>query len=254
MFKRNTLRRKPSTFYATTVLVTVLVIVLGANYLFEAPIQPMFLIAWLFVYPACMNLGYSVKEIDCGVMESCKKGFGAVLIMMAVGAIISTWIAAGTVPAIIYYGLQIIGPKIFLLTTFILCSMVSLACGTSWGNMGTAGIAMFAVGESLGIPAPLTVGAIISGSYLGDMVSPMSDSTNVVAAAVGANLITHCKQLAYIAAPVSVLTGVIYYIIGMKFAVDTFDNSYIVEVSNAIAAQFNLGAVVFLQWYFCFIS
>lgn len=250
MFRDNALHRKPSTLYATTVLVVVLTIVLGANYIYKAPIQPMFLIAWLFVYPACMNLGYSLKEIDSGVMESCKKGFGAVLIMMAVGAIISTWIAAGTVPAIIYYGLQIISPKIFLLTTFILCSMVSLACGTSWGTMGTAGIAMFAVGASLGIPAPLTVGAIVSGSYLGDMISPMSDSTNVVSAAVGANLITHCKQLAYIAAPVSIITSLAYYVVGLRFAVDTFDNSYIVAVSNAISSQFNLGFVAFLPMIF----
>ena len=253
MFKKGVAHKKPSTCYAASVLIIVLAIVLGANYRFDAPIQPMFLIAWLFVYPACMSLGYTLKEIDDGVMESCKKGFGAVLIMMAVGAIISTWIAAGTVPAIIYYGLQIISPKVFLLTTFVLCSMVSLACGTSWGTMGTAGIAMYAVGASLGIPAPLTVGAIVSGSYLGDMVSPMSDSTNVVAAAVGMDLITHCKQLAYIAAPVSIITAALYYIIGLRFSVDTFDNSYIIEVSSAIAAQFNLGFAVFLPMIFLLI-
>lgn len=238
--------RKPSTPYAVMVLVSALTIVLGSNIILSAPIQPMFLIAWLFVFPACMRLGYSFQEIDDGVMESIKKGMGAVLIIMVVGAMIATWIAAGTVPMIIYYGLQIISPRIFLLATFILCSLVSLACGTSWGTMGTAGIAMFAVGESMGVPAGMTVGAIVSGSYLGDMVSPMSDSTNVVSAAVGADLITHCKQLAYIAAPISIITGIVYFVMGFRFANVDFDNSYVLDVGNALLGEFKMGFPAFI--------
>lgn len=239
-------RRSPTTGYAIFALGGVLAIVLGANVLLAAPIQPMFLIVWLFIFPVCAHLGYGFKEIEDGAMESIKKGMGAVLIIMAVGAMIATWIAAGTVPSIIYYGLQIISPQIFLLATFVLCSMVSLACGTSWGTMGTAGIAMFAVGESLGVPAGMSVGAIVSGSYLGDMVSPMSDSTNVVSAAVGADLITHCKQLAFIAAPVSLITAGLYYVLGLRFATDNFDNSYIVEVSTALSGHFHTGILAFL--------
>ncbi|AVQ28062.1 Na+/H+ antiporter NhaC [Fusobacterium ulcerans] len=243
-------RQKATTKYAVFVLFTILFIALGANILLKAPIQPMFLIVWLFIYPACMRLGYSFKEIDDGVMESCKKGLGAVLILMAVGAIISTWIAAGTVPAIIYYGLKLISPKMFLLATFLLCSFVSIACGTSWGTMGTAGIAMFAIGESLGIPTGMTIGAIISGSYLGDMISPMSDSTNVAAAAAGTDLITHCKELLYLAFPVSVVTGIIYYILGLKFAVDNFDDSYIVHVSSLLTSNFKTGLIAFIPMIF----
>lgn len=239
-------RQKPSFLYAIGVLIGVLLIVLGANILFKAPIQPMFLVVWLFIYPACMKLGYTFKELDAAMMESCKKGLGAILILMAVGAIISTWIAAGTVPAIIYFGLIVIRPHMFLLTAFILCSLVSLACGTSWGTMGTAGIAMFAVGESLGIPSPLTVGTIVSGSYLGDMLSPMSDSTNVVSASVGTDLITHCKQLIWIAVPATVITGAIYYVLGLKFATDSFDNSYIMGISESLASQFHIGVIGFI--------
>ena len=139
-------RRKPTVGYAVLTLAGVLAIILGGNLLLAAPIQPMFLIVWLFVVPMCMKLGYTYKEIENGMMESIKKGMGAVLTIMVVGALIATWISAGTVPAIIYYGLKIINPGIFLLAAFVLCSMVSLACGTSWGTLGTAGIAMFAVG------------------------------------------------------------------------------------------------------------
>lgn len=246
----NNLKKKSSTKYALFVLFGILLITVGTSIIFKAPIQPMFLIVWLFVYPACMKLGYSFKEIDSGVMESCKKGLGSVLILMAVGSVISTWIAAGTVPSIIYYGLQIVSPKIFLLAAFLLCSFVSIACGTSWGTMGTAGIAMFAVGESLGIPTGMTVGAIVSGSYLGDMISPMSDSTNVVSAAVGTDLITHCKELLYIAIPTSVITGIIYYFLGLKFATENFDNSYILEVSRLLSENFKISIITFIPMIF----
>ena len=151
-------------------------------------------------------------------MEYCKKGLSSIIILLAVGAIIGTWIACGAVPTVIYFGLSVISPKVFLLTTFVLCSCVSLACGTSWGTLGTAGIAMFAIGESMGIPAPMTVGAIVSGSYFGDMVSPMSDSTNVAAAAVDTDLITHCKELVRIVIPMFLVSCIIYYVMGIQFA------------------------------------
>lgn len=239
-------KKKASTPYAIFSLIGVLVIVLGANLVFNAPIQLMFLLVWLFVIPVCMNLGYSFQEIDGAMMESCKKGLGVILLLMAVGAIIGTWIACGAVPSIIYFGLKIIRPDIFLLTTFLLCVMVSLACGTSWGTAGTAGIAMFAIGEGLGVPSGMTVGAIISGSFLGDMLSPMSDSTNVAAAAVGTDLVTHCKQLFYIVLPSFLITAVLYYVIGLQFATDHFDTSYIQEICGSIAGQFHIGPVVFL--------
>ncbi len=239
-------RRKPTVGYAVLTLAGVLAIILGGNLLLAAPIQPMFLIVWLFVVPMCMKLGYTYKEIENGMMESIKKGMGAVLTIMVVGALIATWISAGTVPAIIYYGLKIINPGIFLLASFVLCSMVSLACGTSWGTLGTAGIAMFAVGESLGVPTGMTVGAIVSGAYLGDMMSPMSDSTNVASAAVGTDLITHCKELAIIGLPVALVTCVIYYFMGMQFATDSFDSSYIDEIIAAINMEFNVGFLAFV--------
>ncbi len=242
----NSERKKPSTGYALLVLAGGLVIVLGANKLISAPIQPMFLVAWLWIYPMCMRLGYSFQEIDAGVMESIKKGMGAVLTILVVGAMIATWIAAGTVPAIIYYGMKIVSPKIFLAATFLLCCVVSVACGTSWGTMGTAGIAMFAIGESLGIPSGMTVGAIISGSYFGDMLSPMSDSTNVSSAAVGTDLITHCKELGIIAIPVMALTAVIYGVMGLRFGGDAFDGSVVDEVVSAISSEFHVGVIAFI--------
>ena len=246
IFCRKPLRRKATLGYAIFVFAGILGIILGANILIKAPIAPMFLIIWLFIYPATMMLGYTFEEVNAAMMDSCRNGLGAVLIILAVGAMIATWIAAGTVPALIYYGLMFINPQYFLLSAFVLCSMVSLACGTSWGTMGTAGIAMFGVGASLGIPPGVTLGAIISGSYLGDMLSPMSDSTNVAAAATGVDLIYHCKQLAIIVLPISCLTGILFMVIGMQYSVDTFEASFIGEIMSALSAKFSLGFVAFI--------
>lgn len=237
---------KATTRYAIFAILGVLVIVVGANLLFKAPIQPMFMVLWLYIYPVCMALGWSFKEIDAAVLDGCRKGLSSVLLLFAVGALIAGWIAAGTVPAIIYFGLQIIEPHIFLVATFVLCSVMSIACGTSWGTMGTAGIAMFAIGEGLGIPAGVTVGAIVSGSFLGDMISPMSDSTNVASAACETDLFTHCKELVRLVSPVFLITAGIFYVMGIKYATDSFDNSYILEIQASIASHFEIGLPVFI--------
>ena len=238
--------KKPTTAYALLALLGVLAIILGANILLDAPIHGMFFVIWLFVIPVCMHLGYSYKEIDQAMMESCKKGLGPILLLMAVGAVVGTWIACGAVPSIIYLGLKIIRPDIFLLTALLLCVIVSLASGTSWATAGTAGVAMFAIGESLGIPSGMTVGAIISGSVFGDMLSPMSDSTNVAAAAVNTDLITHCKQLAYVCAPALVIASVFYYVLGLRFGAGQFDSSYIQGLCDSISAYFHVGLPAFL--------
>src|SRR5699024_11531444 len=120
--------------------------------------------------------------------DGISSGLDAVLILVAVGTLIGTWIAGGIVPSIIYYGLEFIHPSIFLLATMVLCSITSLATGTSWGTAGTAGIAMVGVGEAMGIPLPMVVGAVLSGAYFGDKLSPLSDSTVLTASMSKVNI------------------------------------------------------------------
>lgn len=238
--------RKASTLYASVVAAGVFLVVIAGNKLLAIPIELMFFLVWLIVYPACMRLGYSFQEIDAGVMEACKSGLGAVLILLAVGALVSAWMAAGTVPAIIYFGLRLINPQVFLLLTFWICSVVSMVCGTSWGTMGTVGVAMFATGSSLGIPPSMTVGAIVSGSFLGDMLSPMGGSANVVSASCGVDLMLHCKELAKITLPVFGVASVFYYGLGTRFAAQAFDPRYVTQVMDALANQFHIVPAVFL--------
>ena len=238
--------KKASAGYALFVFIGVLVIVLGGYLGLGAPIQPMFLLAWLFIYPVCMKLGHSFKDIETAMFDSIRGGLGPIFIVLTVGAMIAGWIAAGTVPTIIYVGLKLVSPKAFVPLTFVLCSLVSLSCGTAWGTAGTAGIAMFAVGEGLGVPTALTVGAIVSGSYLGDMLSPMSDSTNIVSAAARVDLITHCKRLAFPAIISYVITFVGYYLLGLKYAADALDVTVINETLAAISSSFNVSIITII--------
>ncbi|MDO7203847.1 Na+/H+ antiporter NhaC family protein [Paraclostridium bifermentans] len=149
---------------------------------FKASITTMFLLSWLIVVPAAMKLGYTNSEIEEMGFDVGKGAFQSNIIVLSVGVLIATWIAAGTIPTIVYSGLAIITPKYFLVTTLVVCSLTSIATGTSWGTLGTSGIALMSIGTSMGVPAGLTAGAIISGAFFGDKISPLSDSTNLSAA------------------------------------------------------------------------
>jgi len=131
MKKDNGEYRQVSVWYALSVLIAILILVVGGNKIIDAPIEAMFLVSWLIVYPACMRLGYTYQEINESVMESCRDSLGAFMILMSVGAVISTWMAAGTVPAAIYYGLSFVDSRNFLLVTFLLNSCIGLLSGTS---------------------------------------------------------------------------------------------------------------------------
>ena len=121
----------------------------------------------------------------------------AILILGILGCLIASWMAAGTSPSMMYYGIKVISPKVFLLTACILCSIVSLATGSSWSTAGSMGVALIGVGTALGFPEAMTAGAVVSGAYFGDKMSPLSDTTNLAPAMAGATLFDHIKHMIY---------------------------------------------------------
>ncbi|MEG2012435.1 MAG: Na+/H+ antiporter NhaC family protein, partial [Anaerovoracaceae bacterium] len=138
--------------------------------------------------------GYKWAFLEAGIIASINRSMQAMLILMTVGLLIGAWIAAGVVPAMIYYGLMILKPSIFLFASCILCGIVSLATGSSWTTAGTIGIALIGVGTGLGISPAMTAGAIVSGAYFGDKMSPLSDTTNLAPAMAGATLFDHIRH------------------------------------------------------------
>ena len=195
---------------------------------------------------AMLGLNYSWKEIEEGIVDTIKMSMGAVLILMIIGMVVGTWILAGIVPTMIYYGLKVLSPGIFLIATLLICSIVSLATGSSWTTAATVGIALMGVGMGLGIPSHIIAGAIISGAYFGDKMSPLSDTTNLAPAMAGADLFDHIRHMIYTTGPSYIIAAVLFGLIGMKYAGGALDTHAIDELLGGLAANFNLSPVLLL--------
>lgn len=248
MFFKKTQHTTPTFGYALFVTIGLMVIILGGYKILGAPVNIMFGFSWLFITPACMYLGYTFKEINDAMLDQVRKGIVGVFIMLSVGAVIASWIACGCVPAIIYFGLSIVDSKFFLVETFIVCLIFSSATGTSWGTAATAGVAMLGIGTTLGIPAPMTVGAILSGAMFGDMISPLSDGCNITAISVEADLLKYSKEITMIGIPAVILTGIVYVFMGAQYSGGTIDTAYVVSLRSSITDIFKVGLPAFIPF------
>ncbi|HAX73466.1 MAG TPA: Na+/H+ antiporter NhaC [Firmicutes bacterium] len=184
------------------------------------------------------RLGYSWGELEEGILDTIKMALQAVLILLIVGTLIGTWILGGVVPAMIFWGLKILSPGIFLVATLLICSIVSIATGSSWTTAGTVGIALLGIGQTLGIPAPIIAGAIISGAYFGDKMSPLSDTTNLAPAMAGAELFDHIRHMLYTTVPAYLISLVLYAVIGIKYAGQSMDTAQMDVITQTLANSF----------------
>ena len=155
----------------------------------------------------------SYKRMLEEVSENVKSTTGALLILLMVGALAGTWLISGIIPTMIYYGLQILNPTIFLAACVVICSIISIATGSSWTTTATVGIALVGIGETLGISIGMTAGAVLSGAYFGDKMSPLSDTTNLAPAMAGGELFSHIKYMSLTTIPTIVITLIIFIII-----------------------------------------
>ncbi|MDB4752331.1 Na+/H+ antiporter NhaC [Winogradskyella sp.] len=178
------------------------------------------------------------------VAENVKSTTGALLILLMVGALAGTWLVSGIIPTMIYYGLQILNPTIFLAACVVICAIISIATGSSWTTSATVGIALVGIGETLGISMGMTAGAVLSGAYFGDKMSPLSDTTNLAPAMAGGELFSHIKYMAYTTIPTIVLTLVIFVIIGLNL--DTSGTPQIADKLTAIVGAFNISPWLFI--------
>ena len=208
-----------------------------------ADVSIMLFLSWLVFAPFGAYLGFSFSELESAAYDMAKKGLSASTIIMAVGITIGTWMASGTVPTVLVLGLELITPHLFLLVTMVLCSCMSLVTGSSWGTMGTAGVAMFGVGAGLGIDPAITLGAIVSGAYFGDKMSPMSDTTLMASTITGTPLMTHVRYMCYTGGPIWILSGVLYTLIGMMIGGDNYDATRVEEIIASLSELFRIGFV-----------
>lgn len=178
------------------------------------------------------------------VAENLKSTTGAILILLMVGALAGTWLISGIIPTMIYYGLQLLNPTFFLVACVLICAIISIATGSSWTTSATVGIALIGIGNTLGISLGMTAGAVLSGAYFGDKMSPLSDTTNLAPAMAGAKLFEHIQYMAITTIPTFALTLILFLIIG--FNIDISGTPNISDKLDAIDQAFNITPLLFI--------
>lgn len=180
------------------------------------------------------------REFEKRAIRSIVLAMEAMIILLVVGCLIGLWIFSGVVPTMVYYGIQVLSPSVFLVVTCVLCAIVSLAIGSSWSTMGTVGIALIGIGQALGFPVSLVAGAIISGAYFGDKMSPLSDTTNLAPAVAGTNLFIHIRHMFYTTIPAYTITLLIFGCIGLFYQPGAYNAATVDALTNALAVEFNV--------------
>lgn len=211
----------------------------------ESPHIPM-LIGVLIASLVALKIGYTWKFIENSMIKGISQAMQSIIILAIIGVLIGVWILAGVVPTMIYYGLMILKPSIFLVATVLITSITSLATGTSWGTAGTMGIALMGIASGLGIPTPVTAGAVLSGAYFGDKMSPLSDTTNLAPAMAGTDVFTHIKSMAKPTLIAYGLTLLIFGFLSAKYRGASADLSNVNIIANGLKETFTISPVLLL--------
>ncbi|MFT5759665.1 MAG: NhaC family Na+:H+ antiporter [Alteromonadaceae bacterium] len=247
--KESVIKNKVTSFGAISVLLFLMLAITTQVFIFDNSGAIHITLILVLAYASCVALffGHSWKEVQNGILHGCQIAMLPMLILMMVGVLIASWIASGTIPAFIYYGMLLLSPKYFLFSACLICCLGSLSTGSSWTTSATFGVAFMGIGFGLGISPAITAGAVISGSIFGDKMSPLSDSTNLAAGIVGADLFKHIKSMMYSTGPAILLTLATFYIFGLYLSTDiTIDQNEIDSMLAGLSANYSLSAITFL--------
>ena len=189
--------------------------------------------------------GSSVDVVFDKIKSNVKDTSQAIYILILIGGLAGTWLVSGIVPAMIYYGLDLINVSFFLPTATIISALVSLSTGSSWSTTATVGIALMGIGQAIGIPSPVVAGAIISGAYFGDKLSPLSDTTNLAPAMAGTDLFTHIRYMLYTTVPSMIISLILFTILGLGYKDGALDPAQVNEIQNLISYSYNINPWLF---------
>ena len=211
-------KKEPSFLLALTpILVMIVGLALGVGYM-KLKVEPIILIAALVAGGIAWRLGYSWSELQEGVIEKISSSLPALMILWAVGLLIGSWVFSGTIPMIIYYGVDLISPQYLVLTAFVIAAIISTVTGTSWGSAGTVGVAIMGIAQGLDVNLAATAGAVVAGAYFGDKLSPLSDTTNLAPIAAGSELYEHIRHMFYTTIPATIVAVAAYLFFGSAAA------------------------------------
>ncbi len=215
------------------IAVLIVMLLIGA----DVTIATVFALFLMVVF--CLYMRYPWESVEESMSEGVKQIATGAIVMLLVGCLVAVWMASGTIPTLLYYGLKIVTPKLFLPICFILPAFMSVCTGTSWGSISTIGVVLCGMAAGLGIPVGMAAGAVISGAFFGDKMSPLSDTTLLASSTTDVALFDHIKSMWYTTVPGSIICLVIYTILGFR-ASGNIDSAAVQELSNGIASTFNI--------------
>ena len=216
--KEKSREKRETTFTLAIIPILAMILLLGVGYaIFGLSPEVLMLISAAIAGGIAVYLGYSWDDIMNSIVEKLSKTMPAIFILIIVGFMIGAWMIGGTIPMMVYYGLKIINPKFLVLTSFLVTAFVSLCTGTSWGSAGTIGVALMGVAAGMGAPLPIVAGAIVSGAYFGDKMSPLSDTTNLAPIAAGGKIYDHIHHMLWTTGPGFIICCIVYTIAGFSF-------------------------------------
>ncbi|AYO32168.1 Na+/H+ antiporter NhaC [Biomaibacter acetigenes] len=228
------------------IVFAVVLLVYGVGILKANAAIMLLLISMFVTFISIFYLGYSWDELlEKGIRPTIDRAMGAILILMMVGPMVGAWLISGTIPYFIYLGLHILTPKTFLVSAAILCSISSIMTGTSWGTAATLGVALMGVAYGLGIPLSIAAGAVVVGAYLGDKLSPISDTTILAAATAEVDIFDHVRSMLWTTLPAFIISLIVYQIFSFKIS-GSIDYSRINQLLDGIAATFKLNPLLLL--------
>jgi len=212
------------------------------------PLEIVFLLATVFSSAHLIIIGFSWDTIQKAIVKKLAKGFPAVLILFAIGLVIATWIVSGTIPMLIYYGIKIINPTYMYALAFLIPVLFSTLTGTSWGSVGTIGTVIIGIAAAVDAHLGITAGAIIGGAFMGDKMSPLSDTTNLAAIATDVNLYDHIRSMMYTTLPSAVIALILFFILGFTHppALETVTGAETVAMLESIDGMFNFNLLLLL--------
>lgn len=236
--------RRPTLLEALIPIITVLVF-LGAGYGYlNLRVEPLLICAAFVAAGIGKRIGLTWNQMQDAVMAKIANAMPALLILLSVGFLVGAWMFSGTVPLLVYYGLQLIEPSFLLATAFIITIVVSTATGTSWGSIGTVGVALMGISGGLGVSLPATAGAVVSGAYFGDKISPFSDTTNLAPIAAGSELYEHIRHLLYTTVPPALIALGLYLVVGLQGSTGSDDLQSVQEILSVLDRMYNFNVVL----------
>jgi NhaC family Na+:H+ antiporter len=245
--------KAPSYLDAAAPIILLIILVVLAQVLFDGdstggPFQIALIVCALFAAAIGRKNGHDLRDLGKNAVDGISAAMGAIFILLAVGALIGTWSMAGTTATLTYYGVKLINPAWFYLACVIICGLISLSIGSSWTTVGTIGVALIAIAGVLGLNTAIAAGAIISGSYFGDKMSPLSDTTNLSPAIAGTDLYTHIRAMLWTTVPSLAITLVIFAIMGLRTEVDAsaFDPT---PALKALEDSFNISILTLIPLF-----